>query len=183
MKFVLQFLAISLLLGCIEPSGEVVGKEAGVSNIDPIIEKYFLGGYTDAKSESLFVVSGSLDEATAEARNVLMADTQPRVNFGESDLLNLVVFRGVFHTGGYDLVINDVEKVENDFTIHSTYTDPGKGMMLTQAFTQPTAIIPIGIIQPGNYEVRLMVTQVIMDSEGENVSGEKEHGRFGFTIN
>jgi galactose-1-phosphate uridylyltransferase len=95
-----------------------------------------------------------------------------------------VIFRGVFNTGGYGINITQVEVADHVLMIHATYTDPGEGMIVTQAFTQPTAILPIGMLEKGSYEVKLMVTSILRSEEGDRTLEEgSEHGRIAFTVN
>lgn len=51
-----------------------------------------------------------------------------------------------------------MERLRNEIIVHATYVDPGKGVGVTGAFTQPMAIIPIGRLDAGDYEARLKVT-------------------------
>lgn len=69
------------------------------------------------------------------------------------------------------------------FVIRATYTDPGRGVMVTQAFTQPSAIILIGSLRAGTYNVGLLVTQVVRSAEGDKaLYEEKERKTVEFTV-
>ena len=178
---ILLFIAIAavVLSGCIsqQPAGKVILEVA------PVIDYYPLGGFAE-KSDGLFtVLKGSISDVKESLNNIVVKKAAQPSTFSISDELNLVVFRGVFSTGGYGIKINRVEKQGNEFTVFATYTDPGKGMMVTQAFTQPTAIIPVGKLEKGNYKASLKVTREIEDKEGKKViEGEKELKSLEFNI-
>ena len=48
------------------------------------------------------------------------------------------------------------------------FTDPGKGVVVTQAFTNPTALISLGNLPEGEYLVEVHVNRFILsyDKEG-----------------
>lgn len=91
--------------------------------------------------------------------------------------------RGVFNTGGYGININRVEKLANAFTVYATYMDPGEGLVVTQSFTQPTAIIAIGKLPKKSYEAKLKVTRIVKSEEEDKIIEEdKEHASITFTV-
>ncbi len=169
--------AFAVLSGCVSQPPKATLEVA------PVIDYYPLGGFAE-KSEDMFIVlKGSLPEAKESLNNIVVKKAAQPSTFSVSDELNLVVFRGVFNTGGYGIKINRVERQGNEFTVFATYTDPGKGMMVTQAFTQPTAIIPIGKLEKGNYKVVLKAAREIEDKEGKKViEAEKELKNLEFKV-
>lgn len=89
----------------------------------------------------------------------------------KGDYISIVVSRGEFPTGGYSIKIRSVEKLEGEPTmIYLTveFTDPGKGVVVTQAFTNPTALISLGNLPEGEYLVEVHVNRFILsyDKEG-----------------
>lgn len=177
------FLAAVVLLsaGCVQQG--VVKESPETIIIEPFVDNYFLGGYIGKLSEDFFLVSGDMDTAKQKARAILIGDGERRSEFGGDELLNFVVFRGVFSTGGFGLRIDEVERTGNTIFVHATYTDPGPGMMVTQAFTQPTAIVPIGILSEGLYQAQLRVTRVVKGEDGDNkVEVNAIHGEMSFRV-
>ncbi len=140
------FVIITSPLGCISqpPAGKVT------LEINPVIDYYPLGGFTERSDGVFAILKGSIFDVKESLNDIVVKKAALPSVFSVSDELNLVVFRGVFSTGGYGITINRVEKQGNRFTVFATYTDPGKGMIVTQAFTQPTAIIPVGKLEKGN---------------------------------
>jgi hypothetical protein len=164
---ILLFAAIAtlaVLSGCVsQPQPREILK------VNPVIDYYPLGGFAEKSDGAFMVLKGGISDVKESLNDVVAKKMAPPSTFSVSDNLNLVVFRGVFSTGGYGIKIERVEKQGNEFTVFANYTDPGKGMMVTQAFTQPTAIIPIGKLGKGNYNASLKVTREVEDNEGRKV--------------
>lgn len=157
--------ALVVLSGCVsqQPAGKIILKA------NPVIDYYPLGGFT-GQSEGLFIIlKGSIPDVKESLNDIVVKKAAQPSAFSVSDDLNFVVFRGVFSTGGYGIKIERVERQGNEFTVYATYTDPGEGMVVTEAFTQPTAIIPVGKLDKGNYKASLKVTKEIEDKEGKKV--------------
>ena len=56
--------------------------------------------------------------------------------------------------------------------------------MVTQVFTQPTAIIPIGKLSKGEYAVKLKVTTILRTEHGDRVIEKNvAHKSITFNIN
>ncbi len=173
--------AISFLAGCID-RGEI-GEQLEVLDVEPVVDQYFLGGYYDAKEEALFVVAGDLEVTREEVRALIIGERGQAFEFGTEEVLSFAVFRGVFSTGGHGLEIERIERISNSFSIHAVYSDPGRGMMATQAFTHPTAIIPIGKLSRGDYEVNLIVTRIVRSESGDKIVEEDgEHANISFAV-
>ncbi|MDP2845073.1 MAG: hypothetical protein Q8N79_03230, partial [Candidatus Methanoperedens sp.] len=63
----------------------------------------------------------------------------------------------------------------------------GEGILVTAAFTQPVAIIPLGKLAAGDYKARLKVTKVKADAYGTKIirkviEPEKELSVFNFSL-
>ncbi|MEE8168417.1 MAG: protease complex subunit PrcB family protein [Candidatus Hydrothermarchaeales archaeon] len=160
----LFYLLITFLLlsGCIQEP------EPRVLDVKPVVDQYFLGGYTGKGAEGLFVLAGNTD-AVRNGLEEILGGGSSRTSFSADEDLNLVAFRGIFATGGHGIKIDKVEQVGKVFNIYATYTDPGTGMMVTQAFTQPTAIIAIGKMVKGSYKAKLLVTKILKTRSGDKL--------------
>jgi hypothetical protein len=174
------FLLIFVLCGCAKAP---VSDEMVVLDVEPVIDYYSLGGYTASAGEAFFAASGDAEDAKEKLNEIIVWGEAADNNFKEGDELNLVVFRGVFSTGGYGIAIDGVERAGSTFIIHATYADPGPGMIVAQAFTQPVAIISIGNLDKGSYEAKLVVTTIQKDEGGDSIIGEDiEHARVSFVV-
>jgi hypothetical protein len=164
--------AVAAVVGCISQPPAV---EKVVLEVNPVIDYYPLGGFAE-KSDGVFaVLKGSIPEVKESLKDIVIKKAAQPSTFSVDEDLNLVVMRGVFNTGGYGININRVERLSNAFTVYATYMDPGEGMVVTQVFTQPTAIIPVGKLASGDYKAVLKVTRMIQSAEGEKViETEKE---------
>ncbi len=147
MMFLLLFAACTAQQGKVEPE---------VLSVEPLVDYHFLGGYTGRGEGGFYVIAGDVEAVRQELMSIL-AGSPPRSRFSRDENLNLVVFRGVFPTGGYGIKIDGVERTGNEFVVHATYTNPEKGAIVTQAFTQPTAVVPLGKLPPGAYSAELYV--------------------------
>ncbi len=182
-KFVLLVVAILLLAGCLRPSVKEGGEQVEVLDVKPIVAYTALGGYTEDAKERFFVVAGGIETAWERATGVATGEAEQAAEFKVNQHLNLVVFRGVFRTGGYGLEIEKVERKGNSFYVHAVYANPGPGSMVTQAFTQPTAIIPIGPLGEGLYDAKLLVTVISKGESGETVLERgAEHASIEFKV-
>jgi hypothetical protein len=161
-----------LIAGCIQPGIE-----------KQIILDYALGGYTGKANEGFFVIPGGVQNVKKELFEIVVERASPRSTFSTQEKLNLVIFRGVFSTGGHGIEVEKVERKRNNFYVYSVYTDPSPNMMVTQAFTQPTAIIPIGKLGKGEYRATLLVTLIVKKEEGDVIIyKEKEKDTVEFSV-
>ncbi len=152
-------------------------------DVQPVIDYYPLGGLSEKGVEAFYILSGDTPAVKKSLEALVIDRVSPSVVFTEDEILNLVVFRGVFSTGGHGIEINKVEKAGNTFIVYAIYTDSGRGMMVTQAFTQPTAIIPLGKLSVGDYEAKLMVTSIVKEEGGNKIIEEnKEHASIAFEV-
>lgn len=170
----------SLAAGCLsQPPGEVTHK----LDVGATIDYYTLAGYTGQAGEGLFAIAGKTAEAKQNLREIVIDMAPARSQFNEAETLNLAVFRGVFSTGGFGISIDRVERTGSTFTVYANYTDPGRGTMVTEAFTSPAAFISIGSLPRGNYRAVLKVTRAV--NEGGAISikeWEAEHANITFTV-
>jgi hypothetical protein len=177
--YLLVILSMTGFSGCVsqpQPEKETL-------SVQPFIDYYALGGYTGYKEEGLYILAGDIGAVKKGLEEIVLNKPPTKFAFNENEVINIVVFRGVFSTGGYGIKIAKVERVGNAFVVHATYTDPGKGMIATQAFTQPTAKIPLGQLSKGDYKVKLKVTRVLKTEEGDKVLEEEvEHASINFMV-
>jgi hypothetical protein len=173
-------LLLFLLFGCLS---EPEPHEPVALDVHPVIYQYPLGGLTGSAGEAMYVIPGEISTVKSRLREIVVDKQAPGTAFSPDEGLNIVVFRGVFSTGGHGISIDKVLLDGSTFLVHATYSDPGPGMMVTQAITQPTAIIPLGKLKKGGYQVRLLVTRKVVTREGtKSVGEEREHGRVSFTV-
>jgi len=84
----------------------------------------------------------------------------------DRDFISLLVSRGDFATGGYDIQLVSLERVEahpSMIYMIVNFTDPGEGVAVTQAFTNPLILIPLGQLPPGEYVARMNINRFIME--------------------
>jgi hypothetical protein len=152
-------------------------------DVTPVIDNAPLGGFTEERGEELYVISGDIGVVKEELNSLVIEGSAQRTSFSQGESLNIVVFRGVFRTGGHGIVIDEVQLHDGSYSIHATYTDAAPGMAVIQAFTQPTAIIPLGMLSEGSYEARLFVTMVQESERGREILDEDvERARIAFEV-
>jgi hypothetical protein len=89
----------------------------------------------------------------------------------DQDFISIIVSRGDFPTGGYTLQVeafNWLESYPVKFRFQVNFTDPGEGVAVTQAFTNPSLLVPIGQLSPGKYQVEIHIVSYILtfDEQG-----------------
>jgi hypothetical protein len=90
------------------------------------------------------------------------------------DFISIIVSRGDMTTGGYTIQaesFNQQEGYPTKLRFHANFTDPGKGVIVTQEQTNPTMLVPIGQLSPGEYLIEVHITQYIMtfDDQGQPI--------------
>jgi hypothetical protein len=90
------------------------------------------------------------------------------------DFISIIISRGDYPTGGYTIQVESFSWLESypvKFRFHVNLTDPGEGVIVTQALTNPLVLIPIGNLDPGEYVVEVHVAQYILtfDEQGNPV--------------
>lgn len=163
----------ALVAGCTDTGGETK-----TLDVEPRYDSTALDGYTGEGQEALYAFpSGEAEEGLR--RVVVDGESPPSAVDGN---VTLVAFRGVFPTGGYAVQVDNVTLRGNRVTVHATYTDPSEDAMVTQAFTQPAAFVPLDL-DTGRYETELVVTRVEVGPDGEKVLEEDQvHTTREFTV-
>jgi len=73
------------------------------------------------------------------------------------DFISILISRGDFPTGGHEIEVTSLSFEDNKLLLSADFTDPSEDVPVTQAFTSPTALIPIGRLPAGEYKVRLHI--------------------------
>ena len=68
--------------------------------VNPIIDYYPLEGYAEKSDELFLVLKGSTQDVKIGLSDIVIKKVAPPNAFSVDDKLNIVVFRGVFKTGG-----------------------------------------------------------------------------------
>jgi hypothetical protein len=82
----------------------------------------------------------------------------------DQDFISILISRGDKPTGGFGLAIESFSWLESypvKFRFHVNFTDPGEGVIVTQALTNPMVLVPIGKLSPGEYQVEVHIVQYI----------------------
>jgi hypothetical protein len=88
----------------------------------------------------------------------------------DQDFISIILSRGDQPTGGYTINIESFGWLESypvKFRFHVNFTDPGEGLMVTQALTNPLVLVPIGKLTPGEYNVEVQITMFILNIDEE----------------
>ncbi|AKI97782.1 protease complex subunit PrcB family protein [Kosmotoga pacifica] len=75
-----------------------------------------------------------------------------------SGALYLVISAGERSTGGYSLEVKKLKRFGEKIVVEATLTTPSKGAFVTQVITFPSIVIRVMDLQPGKYELELILT-------------------------
>jgi hypothetical protein len=92
----------------------------------------------------------------------------------EQDFITILLSRGDKSTGGYAIDIESFSWLESypvKFRFNVNFTDPGEGVIVSEALTNPTVLVPIGKLTPGEYNIEVYVTMFVLNvnDKGETV--------------
>ncbi len=81
------------------------------------------------------------------------------------DFVSIVISRGNFPTGGYQIQLKSFAWLESypvvfSFTVN--FTDPSEEVVVTEAFTNPLVLVPIGSLSAGKYIVEVHIDRFIL---------------------
>jgi hypothetical protein len=99
-------------------------------------------------------------------RSVIVENEAPPTSGRYEEGLNLVVFRGVFGSGGFSVDVRNVRLEGQRIRVECDYEDPGDGIRTTSGFTQPVALIPLKRLPEGKYEAQLWVRRFCRSAQG-----------------
>ncbi|MEM2884796.1 MAG: protease complex subunit PrcB family protein [Thermoproteota archaeon] len=90
------------------------------------------------------------------------------------DFVSILVSRGDFPTGGHQIQLKSFSRLEGDPVILSfsaNFTDPGEGVAVSQAFTNPLVLVPVGNLDAGKYLVEVHIVKFLLtyDADGKPV--------------
>jgi len=91
-----------------------------------------------------------------------------------TEFISIIISRGDYPTGGYTIQVKSFSWLESypvKFRFELNFTDPGEGVYVTEAFTNPLVLVPFGKLSPGEYVVEVHIDQYILtyDKEGRPV--------------
>jgi len=82
------------------------------------------------------------------------------------DFISILISRGDKPTGGYGIAIGSFSWLESypvKFRFAVNITDPGDDVIVTQALTNPSVLVPIGKLSPGEYQIEVNVVWFIQN--------------------
>ena len=87
------------------------------------------------------------------------------------EFITILLSRGDKLTGGYLINIESFGWLESypvKFRFNVNFTDPGEGLIVTEALTNPIVLVPIGKLSAGEYNIEVNVTMFIenVDEKG-----------------
>jgi hypothetical protein len=137
--------------------------------------------------EGIHIIATDADPTTSEVvegfpiRNDYwaMLRNAVTVNASTEDFVSVLISRGDLPTGGFQIRIKawaGLKSYPLVFRFTVDFTDPGEGVMVTEALTNPIALIPVGRLDPGQYIARAHIDSYIMtyDDSGNPVYDQVE---------
>jgi len=95
-------------------------------------------------------------------------------NASTTDFISILISRGDLPTGGYLIQLKSQVWLESYPVVcffTANFTDPGDGVAVTEALTNPSVLVPMGNLPQGFYVARVHIDRFIMtyDSEGDPI--------------
>jgi hypothetical protein len=95
-------------------------------------------------------------------------------NPSTTDFISILISRGELPSGGYQIQLKSLVWLQSYPVVgffKANFTDPGEGVPVTEALTNPVVLVPIGKLSAGLYVGRVHIDSFIMtfDSEGNPV--------------
>jgi len=130
--------------------------------------------------KSIHVIATSQDPTTLAEQYETMNDywrwlrEKETLKASSKDFISIIISRGDYPTGGYTIQVKSFSWLEScpvKLRFEVNFTDPGEGVSVTEAFTNPLVLVPIGRLSPGEYVVEVHIDQYILtyDKEGRPV--------------
>lgn len=105
-----------------------------------------------------------------------------KTNTVKSDqVILLLISRGPRRTGGFSMRIGDVEVGEDSVGMKADFMDPAKGLVVTQALTNPIALISLGRFPSGSYRVTLSIDRHLATASPEGTTTTTKVGAMEWT--
>jgi hypothetical protein len=170
-----------------ETSGSVVVKDSSSPNLPdkpnvPSSADYFYDYYSSVGrfDRGVYFVATSQNPLTQLPRSDLLKSywdlvhDNVTVEATDQEFISILVCRGDFPTGGYTLSVEAFSWLESypvKLRFQVNFTDPGEGVIVSQAFTNPTLLVPIGKLAPGDYQVEIHIVSYILtfDDQGQPI--------------
>jgi hypothetical protein len=118
-------------------------------------------------------------EATAGATNTsgignaywLQLKENVTLKASTEDFISIIISRGDKPTGGYATQVKSFSWLESypvKFRFNVDFIDPGEGVAVTEAFTNPLVLIPLGKLSTGEYTVEVHIDTYVLtfDEQG-----------------
>ena len=126
-----------------------------------LIEKgiYVVATDYDPKEQYRIVKSDNINEYWI----MLLSDVTQVAS--TADFISIMISRGGFTTGGYLIQVKSYAWLEGDPPIcffEVNFTDPGEGVAVTEALTNPFVLVPIGKLSPGTYIARAHIDRFVL---------------------
>jgi hypothetical protein len=179
------------ILGVHDEEGERIGQKTFLvlsgetSTVDVTIRGFVVYDYysgVDLFEEGIYVIATDVDPKTLieteeyASINDLWSKLKDEItqNASTTDFISILISRGDLPTGGYLIQLKSHAWLESYPVVcyfTANFTDPGEGVAVTEALTNPLVLVPMGNLSPGNYLARVHIDSFIMtyDSEGEPV--------------
>ncbi len=158
---------------------------AKISTVDIIIRGFLIYdhyGGIDLFEEGIYVIATDTDPRTLLSAEIItsyndfwsMLKDEITQNASTTDFISILISRGNLPTGGYLIQLKSqvwLESYPLVCSFNANFTDPGEGVAVTEAFTNPLVLVPMGNLASGNYVARVHIDRFIMtyDSEGDPV--------------
>ncbi len=150
--------------------------DADVENPDDADYVYDNSGGVGLFDEGIHVIATSQDPRTMSGNYQInndywkMLQEHETTRASDQDFISILLSRGDQPTGGYIINIESFEWLESypvKFRFLVNFTDPDEGLMVTQALTNPTVLVPIGKLTPGEYNIEVQITLFIQNVDDE----------------
>jgi len=158
----------------------VKSPSAGVSNPDEPYYVYDTYGGVGLFTEGIHILATGQDPCNMSGdfpivnEYMKMLQDHETTQATDQDFISILLSRGDKSTGGYAINVVSFGWLESypvKFRFQVNFTDPSEGLIVSQALTNPTVLVPIGKLTPGEYNVEVYITMFILnvDDEGNTV--------------
>jgi hypothetical protein len=178
-------------IGVHDEQGELLGQktfqvESGKTSTVDIALRGFLiydtqGGY-GLFDKGIYVIATDVDPRSLMETGVYsggndfwgMMKDEVTQSPSTTDFISVLISRGDLPSGGYQIQLKSLVWLESYPVVgffKANFTDPGEGVPVTEALTNPLVLVPIGKLSAGLYVGRVHIDSFIMtyDSEGDPV--------------